>query len=297
MIPLPFILKTTRGWKEEMKNDVVCSLGNSVIQHGKKNDRVYLMKLSRDDIPLFVVQKIDALADEYGYSKSFAKVPGYTKDEFTRNDYKAEAMIPGFFLGKTDGFFLSKYYSFDRESLKNKEEIDRIIRDTEGIRKSGRINGTDRSFVVRKAEEKDINDLSNLYSLVFESYPFPIHDPDYIRETMDDHIEYFGIWSGDRLLAASSCETDRDNLNVEMTDFASLPECRGKGFAGILLDAMESAMKKDGYIISYTIARAAFEPINRLFARFGYDYCGTLKNNTNICGSFESMNVWYKKLN
>lgn len=280
-----------------MRNDIVCSLGSSVIQHGKKNDRVYLMKLSKDDNHLFIVRKIDALAGEYGYSKSFAKIPGDAREEFIRNGYEVEAIVPGFFSGKIDGYFLSKYYSPEREILKNKEEIDRVIGDTEDIRESGRINDIDKSLTVRKAEEEDIKELSNLYNLVFESYPFPINDPEYLRETMNNHIEYFGIWSGDKLMAASSCETDPDNLNVEMTDFASIPECRGKGFAGILLDAMESAMRKDGYVISYTIARAAFEPINRLFARFGYDYCGTMKNNTNICGSFESMNVWYKKLN
>jgi hypothetical protein len=37
-------------------------------------------------------------------------------------------------------------------------------------------------------------------------------------------------------------------------------------------------------------------PVNITFARAGYLYGETLLNNTNICGSFESMNVWYSKL-
>lgn len=278
-----------------MRNDIVCPLGKSVIQHGKKNGRVYLMKLSDDDLP-GIVREIDNLADEYGYSKSFAKVPAYAKEEFIDDGYKTEAVIPGFFSGKTDGYFLSKYYDPRREKLKNRDEIDRIIRDAGGIRGSGRTDQVCEGLTTRRAGKKDAGALSGLYAAVFESYPFPIHDPDYIRETMDGHIEYFGIWSDEKLLAASSCETDISNLNVEMTDFAVSPECRGKGYAGILLDAMESGMKDAGHITSYTIARAAFEPVNRLFARFSYEYCGTLKNNTEICGSFESMNVWYKKL-
>jgi len=47
---------------------------------------------------------------------------------------------------------------------------------------------------------------------------------------------------------------------------------------------------------AYTIARALSAGMNVTFARAGYDYGGTLTNNTNICGQIESMNVWYKPL-
>ncbi|MDD2310679.1 MAG: hypothetical protein PHH91_13970, partial [Desulfuromonadaceae bacterium] len=36
--------------------------------------------------------------------------------------------------------------------------------------------------------------------------------------------------------------------------------------------------------------------MNITFARDGYSFGGTLTNNTNISGSLESMNVWYKTL-
>jgi hypothetical protein len=36
--------------------------------------------------------------------------------------------------------------------------------------------------------------------------------------------------------------------------------------------------------------------MNITFAKNGYEYAGTLKNNTNISGNIESMNVWYKHL-
>ncbi|WP_048148230.1 putative beta-lysine N-acetyltransferase [Methanolacinia paynteri] len=281
-----------------MKNDVVCTIGNSVIQHGKLNDRVYLMKLSPDDIPVIVAEMIDGIAEKYGYSKSFAKVHGDAADIFAENGYKTEAVVPGFFSGKSDGYFISKYYRPERGEIEEscKDEIERILGDTEKIRDTGTPDKDRKDPGIRIAGEEDADALAELYGRVFESYPFPIHDPGYIRETMNENISYFGIWEDDMLLAASSCETDISGQNVEMTDFAVSPECRGKGYAGLLLDAMENEMKKDGFITSYTIARAAHEPVNRLFARSGYSYCGTLKNNTNICGSFESMNVWYKKI-
>ncbi|HOM70936.1 MAG TPA: putative beta-lysine N-acetyltransferase, partial [Armatimonadota bacterium] len=47
---------------------------------------------------------------------------------------------------------------------------------------------------------------------------------------------------------------------------------------------------------AYTIARSLSYGMNITFAKQGYQYAGTLTNNTNICGHMESMNVWYKHL-
>ncbi|VVB88342.1 Beta-lysine N6-acetyltransferase [uncultured archaeon] len=81
-----------------------------------------------------------------------------------------------------------------------------------------------------------------------------------------------------------------------MTDFATLPEYQGNGFACYLLRKMEHEMRKRNIKTSYTIARAVSYGINIIFAKMGYRYGGTLLNNTNISGSVESMNVWYKSL-
>ncbi len=81
-----------------------------------------------------------------------------------------------------------------------------------------------------------------------------------------------------------------------MTDFATLPQYRKQGIAQKLLHEMERNIKEKDFRMSYTIARAMSPGINITFARCGYTYAGTLINNTNISGSIESMNVWYKKL-
>jgi hypothetical protein len=59
---------------------------------------------------------------------------------------------------------------------------------------------------------------------------------------------------------------------------------------------METKMKKEGILLAYTIARAISRPINGTFAKAGYQFAGMLTNNTNICGSLENMNVWYRRL-
>jgi putative beta-lysine N-acetyltransferase len=89
---------------------------------------------------------------------------------------------------------------------------------------------------------------------------------------------------------------DVGNSNVEMTDFATLPDHRGRGYSYYLLKKMEEKMHEMGIITAYTIARARSYGMNTVFSRSSYSYAGTLVNNTNISGSIESMNIWYKRL-
>lgn len=120
--------------------------------------------------------------------------------------------------------------------------------------------------------------------------------PLYLLETMQSHVAYFGIEIDGKLVALSSAEMDLDGQNTEMTDFATLPEFLGNGFAVHLLAAMEPEVKKRGIKTAYTIARAASPGMNITFARLGYSFGGRLINNTQISGHIESMNVWHKPL-
>ena len=54
--------------------DTIEKFGNSVIQHGKNNNRIYLMKLSKKDTPS-IIERLDDLALTNHYTKIFAKIP------------------------------------------------------------------------------------------------------------------------------------------------------------------------------------------------------------------------------
>ncbi len=69
-------------------------------------------------------------------------------------------------------------------------------------------------------------------------------DEGYLRQTMATHIRYFGAFDSNRLVAASSAETDPEARNAEMTDFATDPDHRKKGLAVALLQAMELDVKE-----------------------------------------------------
>jgi beta-lysine N6-acetyltransferase len=272
--------------------DKIEKVGSSLIQHGKLNDRIYLMHLEKNDIPILPTQ-LTELAKKSNYSKIFAKVPSSAVEHFCQNFYFKEAYIPNFYNGKSGMHCLAKFLNHGREFVQPKDalEIQKIVDLSQSIKSSTVSLAED--VVIRRLVEKDASQLVRLYETVFKTYPFPILRVDYIKETMQNSSQYFGAFKGDKLVAASSMEINKDEQNAEMTDFATHADYRGKGLAHALLQMMEKCIT-DNVKLFYTIARSLSPAMNVTFAKAGYQYGGTLKNNTNIAGKIESMNVWYK---
>ncbi len=275
-------------------SDVLEKLGGSLIQHGTDNNRIYLMKLDPSDLPGMTGQ-LDALAAEKGYTKIFAKVPALHAPAFIANGYRREGSIPQFYDGETEAAFLGKFMVPAREIALQRAEIERIV--TLAQSKSGSaIRALPAGYALRAAGEADAKALADVYRQVFASYPFPIHDPDYLIETMRSHVCYFVAEKDGKIAAAASGEMDRANRNAEMTDFATLPEHLGNGLAVHLLKFMEPEMEARNIATRYTIARAISPGMNITFAKCGYTFGGTLINNTQISGAIECMNLWYRNV-
>ena len=272
--------------------DRVETMGHSVVQHGKNNDRVYLMKLAASDFP-GIIPKIEAMAVKEGYGKIFAKLPGWTRKELILRGYKIEATVPFFYNEVDSAVFFARFIDPAREFMerKTREEITSIIEKAGSLFFDEKKTHGTSSWDIHLLDKTYAPALSDLYSSVFASYPFPVFDPDYVAQSMDTHTLYFGIFEGDRLVAAAGADMD---LNAEMTDFAVLPEYRGRRLSSVLLNCMEKEVQKRGINVCYTIARAMQPGINITFASGGYLFAGTLVNNTGIAGSIESMNVWYR---
>ena len=248
-------------------------------------------KNSTPDLPSILV----SLAENRGYTKIFAKVPSAEADDFFNAGYLAEATVPGFYNGLDAALFLAYYTDMKRSIESDCEIYERTIM-TAFERKNDLVAPLDSSgFNLRKCEESDTGEMARIYKKVFPSYPFPIHSEDYVLETMRGNVDYFCVETKNEIIALSSAEIDMESSNVEMTDFATLPEWRGNGFGVHLLGRMEKEIKKRGIKTAYTIARASSPGMNITFTRQGYGFCGRLKNNTNISGQIESMNIWFKK--
>lgn len=275
--------------------DQVTTFGNSTIQHGKHSNRAYLMSLAPDDLPE-IVDYLDRLATARGYSKIFAKVPAAAKKSFTCNGYDAEAAIPAFFWGEEKALFMGKYFSPERMQEKKPEIVEQTLELAHEKPALAAEPVLEPHLRCRQMRLDDAAVMAELYRQVFATYPFPIHDASYLQQTMRDNVIYFGIWEENQLIALASAEIDRGGKNAEMTDFATRPDCRGRGLANYLLARAEAAVQELGITMAYTIARAYSPGMNITFARNGYTFSGTLTHNTQIFGELESMNVWYKPL-
>lgn len=264
----------------------------SVIQHGVLNDRVYLMKTGERVSPdLAETLKLEAL--KHGYSKVFAKIPAGYAEPFRNAGYHCGAVVPGLYNRREDGLFMEFFLNRQRADAPEPERLDAIV-----ALSRNRVDGVrtplGSRFMIRRCGEADVVRMAGIYRKVFAVYPFPIHDPEYLRCSMREHVTYFGVEADGELVALASAEVCPASGSAEMTDFAMLPEWRGHRLAEHLLAVMELAMEESGIQTLFTIARAVSVGMNVTFARGNYRFGGRLVNNTYISSGIESMNIWFK---
>jgi putative beta-lysine N-acetyltransferase len=271
--------------------DEITVLSGATIQHGKYNDRIYVLSFP-DKCTEETVDDIEKLALEKGYSKIVAKISGTRQGLFTGKGFITEAVLPLSGAGHEQVLFVSKFPVSERQKENNAQLQSEILQKALARDKETTIPLLTELCV--RMSPADAVDMAEVYKAVFESYPFPIHDPEFIRKTMSENTAYFGIRENGSLIALSSAEMYPKMHAAEMTDFATLPSARGKGCANALLARMERELPALGIQTFYTIARAASFGMNITFARRGYEFGGSLINNTNICGSIETMNIWHK---
>ncbi|EMG39125.1 beta-lysine acetyltransferase [Desulfocurvibacter africanus PCS] len=280
----------------EAMEDRIERLGFALIQHGPLSDRVYLMKLEDADKGAEAAEHVLALARARDYGKVFVKAPAAASAAFLELGFEEEARVPGMLCGKRDVCFLARFRKPSRAKSRDAEAVRRVLDIALARTKRRSPPRVPSGYTFQVLGQEHCQEMAVLYGRVFASYPFPIHDPRYLCETMRSHVRYMGAFKDGGLAAVASAELDRKGRNAEMTDFATLPEHRGQGLASILLARLEEEAARLGVLTAYTIARAVSPGMNITFARAGYAFAGTLTRNTNIAGALECMNVWHKPL-
>lgn len=276
-----------------MQPDRVVSILGNTIQHGHSSNRAYLLKLgSSSEI---AACSLSDIASTEGYSKVIAKIPDAALEVFKTQRFEEEVRVPDMYANLGDGVFVAKYLMSERrdEPLRATFETVRILAQKKANERGKELPV---GYEITPLQEADIPELVDIFQQVFNKYPFPVYDAAFVEQTMNEGTYYWGARFEGKLVALASAEVDPSVRNVEMTDFATLPEHRNNGLASVLLAKMETSMRTMGIMTAYTIARAVSPGINITFARAGYTYCGRLPNNTCIADGIESMNVWSKKL-
>jgi putative beta-lysine N-acetyltransferase len=275
-----------------MRTDRFTTLGGSLVHHGPLSRRAYVVRLAPEDAGA-MPGRLEALAAEHGYTKLLAKAPAEQAGPFLDAGFRVEAELPFFFRGRTHGQYLARYRDRSRSLPRRGADVGRVLElaRTKALEPAP---CTGPAAAVEPLGESDAPALAALFASCFSSYPFPVHDPDYLRATMRGHSRYYGVRDGAGLAAAASAEVDRDAQAAEATDFATAAARRGRGLAGTLLRALEDDLLGRGVRTLFSLARAASPGMNAALARAGYAYTGTLTNNTHFNGALESMNCWIK---
>ncbi len=93
-------------------NDTMVRLDGAIVQHGRSNDRVYLMDIGSADASLLVPKLLD-LANERGYGKIFTKIPRSVSAPFLEAGFLVEATAGKLFHGRR------KVSSWESFSMRN----------------------------------------------------------------------------------------------------------------------------------------------------------------------------------
>ncbi|AWK52142.1 putative beta-lysine N-acetyltransferase [Clostridium beijerinckii] len=214
---------------------------------------------------------------------------------FVEAGFDLEGKINGYFKGK-DAFCMSYFISSDRKICSNFTKKELLIKHCLDI-KNTFIHGSDNTkYCIRNANENDIKEMIELFSAVFSTYPSPVYDEKFLKETMNEKVLYKVAVYNEKIIGVASADMDKENLNAEMTDCATYPDYRGKGILSNIIYSLELDLKKKGFITLYSLSRAINPGVNIVLSKHNYNFAGRLVNNCNICGTFEDMNIWVKNI-
>ncbi|MGA8944184.1 MAG: putative beta-lysine N-acetyltransferase [Thermoactinomyces sp.] len=258
------------------------------------NSRIKLMHYNKD-----YVEALLAHLEELAKEKDIGKVMIYANPEdisfFEKLGFQNEGEISGFFQGEP-ACILSRFLEDERAVQKDEHEKDQIVEMAEKTPPEVERPVLDPRYRLRHAGKDDAEQLAELYRVVFETYPTPIHDPEYIRQCMDQDVYFTIVTHQDRIVSSASADVFSGYQSAEITDCATHPDYRGQGMLSAIIYDLEQRMRKMGIPHLFSLTRAVSAGMNMVIAKRGFEYKGRLIQNSHIAGQFEDMNIWVKKL-
>lgn len=245
--------------------------------------------------PSAVLCRMRDIAAHHQITKLFIKSPKQDWQRFVSEGCMLEGIYKGYFKGE-DGYCMAEYYELDRRNSDYWMDEDRIVNDVLKLPTKPERPVLPAGFTMRPAAAEDAPSLASLYRTVFQTYPTPMDNSEYIAHAMSEGTCFYVIEHNGSLISAASAERNDKYCNAEMTDCATLPAYRNLGLMRLLIHALEDELVAEGYRFAYSLARALSFGMNAVLFQMGYEYCGRLTKNCNIYDKFEDMNLWTKRL-
>lgn len=202
--------------------------------------------------------------------------------------YTVDGVIPGFYRGRQDCVVMGLAPDPERAELANPREVARVddlIDDAPA--------GTPRPPVVtRRATVDDAAPIAALLGNTFDEYPTPSSEPSYVREQLRDGIPFRVVEDAGEVVACASADLVRSAQTAELTDCATRPDHRGRGYMQFILSGLVDDVRELGYPTVFTLARARIPGVNLAFQRLGFELRGRMAQSCRIGDGIEDMNIW-----
>jgi beta-lysine N6-acetyltransferase len=238
---------------------------------------------------------VDEIATQNKFDKIIIKSRHDDLSKWLKLGFIYEGEFTGYYNGAS-AVSMCKYFNNERRNSSYWVEEDKIIKDVLGMSQSSISIPMPKEYTLRMADEQDAKELADLYGQVFEVYPTPMNDPEYVLKMIKSETLFAVITYQNRIVSAASADINAVYHNAELTDCATLIEHRKFGLMKHLIHQLEQELFKRNIYCSYSIARALSFGMNAVFHQRGYVYKGRLANNCKIFDKFEDMNIWVKDL-
>jgi putative beta-lysine N-acetyltransferase len=242
-----------------------------------------------------IYRRVVETAKSHALTKVFIKSREADWQTFLSKGCMLEGIYKGYFNG-SDAYCMAMYDDLARRTSDYWLEEDLILQQVLSLPLKPDRPLVPNSMTMRLARLEDTDQLSQLYSHIFQTYPTPMNDPMYVAKTMREGTIYYLVESQDQLISAASAEINSVYANAEMTDCATLPTYRNQGLMRLLIYALEAELVARQITCAYSLSRALSFGMNAVFYQMGYRYYGRLTKNCDIYDKFEDMNLWTKSL-
>ncbi|MGE4484443.1 MAG: putative beta-lysine N-acetyltransferase [Oscillospiraceae bacterium] len=256
------------------------------------NSRVRLLECSGDAEGF--VERLKQICTERGFGKIICMVYERDLEGFISKGFQEEGKIDGFFKGET-AYCMTSFPDIKRSKSDYLLEEDKIISYCSGY-KSRSIFVGEPGLKLRTAEKADAENISELFRCVFNVYPTPMDQPDYVKKMMDEDVLFKVLESDEAVVSVASADMNRKFLHAEITDCATHMDFRGRGLMSELIFYLEQDLRSMGFMTVFSLARARSFGINVVLSKHGFEYSGRHINNCRIMDGFEDMNIWAKRL-